>query len=84
MHVLCAFIFGKRYHYVGVAELPLVQVSVWAGWSEENKKKVVEGITRVLEELGIPKEAVTVIIYEEPKTNWATGGQLHSEKYANR
>jgi 4-oxalocrotonate tautomerase len=52
--------------------------------SEENKKKVVEGITRVLEELGIPKEAVTVIIYEAPKTNWATGGKLHSEMLANR
>jgi 4-oxalocrotonate tautomerase len=68
----------------GEVELPVVQVSVWAGMSEENKKKVVEGITRVLEELGIPREAVTVIIYETPKTNWATGGQLHSEKYANR
>jgi len=52
--------------------------------SKENKKKVVEGMTRVLEELGIPREAVTVIIYEAPQTNWATGGQLHSEKYANR
>ena len=52
--------------------------------SEENKKKIVEGITRVLEELGIPKEAVTVIIYEAPKTNWATGGKLHSEIHANR
>jgi len=62
----------------------LVQVSVWAGISEENKKKIVEGITRVLEELGIPKEAVTVIIYETPKTNWATGGKLHSEIHANR
>jgi 4-oxalocrotonate tautomerase len=62
----------------------VVQVSVWAGISEENKKKIVEGITRVLGELGIPPEAVTVIIYEAPKANWATGGQLHSEKYANR
>jgi phenylpyruvate tautomerase PptA (4-oxalocrotonate tautomerase family) len=35
-----------------VAELPVVQVSVWAGISKENKKKVVEGMTRVLEELG--------------------------------
>jgi 4-oxalocrotonate tautomerase len=68
----------------GVAELPVVQVSVWAGMSKENKEKVVEGITRVFEELGIPKEAVTIIIYEAPKTNWATGGQLHSEKYASR
>jgi len=62
----------------------LVQVSVWAGMSEENKRKVVEGITRVFEELSIPREAVTVVIYEAPKTNWATGGQLHSEKFANR
>jgi 4-oxalocrotonate tautomerase family enzyme len=52
--------------------------------SEENKKKVVEGMTRVLEELGIPRDAVTVIIYEASKSNWATGGQLHSEKYASR
>lgn|GEM_PF-143570 len=79
-----AFIGGKRYCYVGVAELPVVQVSVWAGMSIENKKKVVEGMTSVLEELGIPREAVTVIIYEASKTNWATGGQLHSEKYADR
>jgi 4-oxalocrotonate tautomerase len=51
--------------------------------SEENKKKIVEGITRVLEELDIPREAITVIVYEVPKTNWATGGQLHSEIRAN-
>lgn len=69
---------------LGWLNLPVVQVSVWAGMSEENKKKVVEGITKVLEELGIPREAVTVIIYEAPKNNWATGGQLHSEKFANR
>jgi 4-oxalocrotonate tautomerase family enzyme len=58
----------------GLVELPVVQVSVWAGMSEENKKKVAEGMTRVLEELGIPREAVTVIIYEAPKTNWALVG----------
>lgn len=67
-----------------VIKLPVVQVNVWAGMSKEDKQKVAEGMTRVLEELGIPREAVTVIIYETPKTNWATGGQLHSEKYANR
>jgi 4-oxalocrotonate tautomerase len=74
----------KKVSFHGIVELPVVQVSVWAGISEKNKKKVVEGITRVFEELGIPREAVTVIIYETPKTNWATGGQLHSEKYPNR
>ena len=64
--------------------MPLVQVTVWAGITKENKKKLVEGMTRVLEDLGIPSEAVEVIIYEVPKTNWATGGQLHSERHANR
>ena len=64
--------------------MPVVQVSVWEGMSPENKKKIVEGITRVFEDLGVPKDAVTIVIYEEPKSNWATGGQLHSEKHASR
>jgi len=67
-----------------VTELPVVQVSVWAGISEENKKKIVEGMTRVIEELGIPREAITIIIYEVPKKDWASGGQLHSERFRNR
>ena len=62
----------------------MVQVSVWAGMSEEAKKKVAEGMTKVLTELGIPREAVTVIFYEIPKANWATGGELHSHKYTCR
>jgi 4-oxalocrotonate tautomerase len=67
----------------GDVELPVVQISAWAGMSEENKKKVVEGMTRVFEELGIPRDVATVIICEVPKTNWASGGHLHSETYAD-
>ncbi len=59
--------------------MPLVQVSVWAGISLESKRRIVQGITKVFEDIGVPKEAVEIIIYEAPKTNWATGGQLHSE-----
>ena len=62
--------------------MPIVQVSVWEGMSAENKKRIVVGITRVFEDLGIPKEAVEIVIYEAPKSNWATGGQLHSERHA--
>ncbi len=57
----------------------MVQVSVWADMSQESKRKIVQGITKVFEDIGVPKEAVEIIIYEAPKTNWATGGQLHSE-----
>ena len=67
-----------------ITELPVVQVSIWAGISEENKKKIVEGITRVIAELGVPREVITIIIYEVPKNDWASGGQLHSEKFQNR
>jgi 4-oxalocrotonate tautomerase len=67
-----------------VAKLPVVQVSVWAGISEENKKKIVEGITRVIEGIGVPREAITIIMYEVPKNDWASGGQLHSEKFGNQ
>jgi 4-oxalocrotonate tautomerase len=61
--------------------MPIVQVSVWEGFSPENKKKIVEGVTRIFEDLGVPKEAVEIVIYEAPKSNWAIGGKLHSEKY---
>jgi 4-oxalocrotonate tautomerase len=59
--------------------VPFVQVSIWAGMSAENKKKVVEGITKVLETTGIPSQAIHVAILEIPQQNWATGGKLHSE-----
>jgi 4-oxalocrotonate tautomerase len=64
--------------------MPVVQVSVWAGVSEENKKQIVEGITKVIEGIGVPREAITIIIYEVPKTDWASDGQIHSEKFVNR
>jgi 4-oxalocrotonate tautomerase len=62
--------------------VPVVELTVWSGITLENKKKVVEGITRVLEEVGIPRDAITIIMREEPKENWATGGELHSERFA--
>ena len=63
--------------------MPIVQVSVWEGISHENCKKLVEGITKVFEDLGVPRDAVEIVIYESPKCNWASGGQLHSEKLAH-
>jgi phenylpyruvate tautomerase PptA (4-oxalocrotonate tautomerase family) len=45
--------------------VPVVHVNVWSGISLENKKKIVEGITKVLEDIGIPSQAITVIISEE-------------------
>ena len=49
--------------------MPIVQVSVWEGITLENKKKTVEGTTKVFENLDVPKEAIHIVIYEAPKNN---------------
>ena len=64
--------------------MPVVEISVWTGISDEDKKKIVKGITDVIAELGVPREAITIIIKEFPKSNWASAGQLHSERFPNR
>jgi 4-oxalocrotonate tautomerase len=77
-------IIAKRNFPPEAINVPVVELTVWSGITLENKKKVVEGITRVLEEVGIPRNATTIIIREETKENWATGGKLHSETLMNR
>lgn len=69
---------------VEVTKMPLVQVTMWSGMSETSKKKMAEGIAKGFEDMGVPGEAVELIIYETPKTNWATGGKLHSALHARR
>jgi len=64
--------------------MPLVQITMWEGTSLEAKKRIVEGVTRVFEELGIPRDGVEIIIYEVSKENWAHGGQLHAERHPGR
>ncbi len=60
--------------------MPIVNVYVWKGISDEAKKKTIEGITKVFVDLGIPKEAVEVIIIEIPKESWGIAGIPASEK----
>jgi phenylpyruvate tautomerase PptA (4-oxalocrotonate tautomerase family) len=49
-------------------ELLVVQFSAGEGISKD-KKKVIVGMILVFEDLGIPKNPITVIINEIPKTN---------------
>lgn len=61
----------------------IVQVSIWEGITPEDKKKIVEDVTKVFEDIGVPREEIRIVIYEAPKGNWATGGELHSERYTH-
>lgn len=59
--------------------MPVVIVEMWEGRTVEQKKQLVEGITSVMVKMGVPSEATTIIIKDNPKHNWAVGGKLASE-----
>lgn len=61
--------------------MPIVHVYVWSGFSNEAKKRVILGITELFTEIGIPAEAVEVLIHEVPRENWGVGGEQASEKF---
>lgn len=46
------------------------------------KRKLADEITRLLvEKLDVDREWVTVLFQEYDRENWATGGQLHSDRF---
>ena len=59
--------------------MPVVIVEMWEGRTIEQKKQLVEGITSSFVKIGTRPEAVHVILKDNPKHNWATGGKLASE-----
>jgi 4-oxalocrotonate tautomerase len=60
--------------------MPVVRVDFWEGVGEEKVKTMIQSITNVMVDLGIPAHAVEVIVYEIPKTHWGIGGEPASEK----
>jgi 4-oxalocrotonate tautomerase len=61
--------------------MPIVHVNVWEGFGKEKTKTVIKNITKVFVNLGIPSEAVEVLVHEIPKTHWGIGGIPASEKF---
>jgi 4-oxalocrotonate tautomerase len=61
-------------------EMPIVHVDFWEGVGEEKVKTMIRGITKVIADLGVPEQAVEVIVHEIPKTHWGIGGEPASEK----
>lgn len=59
--------------------MPVVIIEMWEGRTVEQKKQLAEDITSSFVKIGIPPEAVNIIIKDNPKHNWATGGKLASE-----
>lgn len=59
--------------------MPTVHVNMWNGLSDEAAEKIIIGITKVFVEIGIPEQAVEVIIHEVPKAHWGIGGKPASK-----
>ena len=59
--------------------MPVVVVEMWEGRTPEQKEKLIKGITRAFEEIGVKPERLSVIIHENPKTNWGVGGNQASK-----
>jgi len=60
--------------------MPFVIVNMWPGRDDEAKRRIVDGITKVLEKEKIPRSAISVIFNEVPKNNWAEAGKLCSDQ----
>ncbi len=60
--------------------MPTYHIEMFEGRTPEQKKKLVQEITRVtVEVLGGSPESVDIIITDIKRDNWATGGKLWSE-----
>lgn len=55
--------------------MPIVQLQILEGRSEEKIAEVIENVTNTISEtLDAPKESIRVIVTEIPKTHWGKAG----------
>lgn len=60
--------------------MPIVNIQVLQGRSEEKIKKLISDVTdTVAENLEVPKDRVRIIVSEIPKTHWGIGGTTVSD-----
>ena len=60
--------------------MPIINIETWP-LEKERKPALIKKITEVFEEMGIPAQAVTVIIHETELDNWGSAGEQHSVKF---
>jgi 4-oxalocrotonate tautomerase len=60
--------------------MPVVIVEMWEGRTVEQKRQLARDITDSFVKLGVSAEAVQIILKDNPKSCWAQGGKLASEK----
>jgi 4-oxalocrotonate tautomerase len=62
--------------------MPYLEITLWQGFDEQKKEKLIREVTDVvMRVVECPEDAVHIIIRQEPRENWATGGVQHSKKF---
>jgi len=60
--------------------MPVVNVAMYAGRTNEQKSDLAKAITKAISETaGVPDSATTIIFQDVEKSDWAVGGVLISE-----
>ena len=60
--------------------MPTMHIELFAGRTEEQKRELVEALTKeTCRVLGCDPGAVDIILIDVERKNWATGGRLWSE-----
>jgi 4-oxalocrotonate tautomerase len=59
--------------------MPVVIVEMWQGRTEEQKAKLIKGVTKAFEDIGVKAEKLHIIIHDVPKCNWGTCGEPASK-----
>ena len=60
--------------------MPIINIETWP-LEKERKPVIIKKITEVFTEMGIPAQAVTVVIHETELDNWGSAGEQHSVKF---
>lgn len=61
--------------------MPTIRVEMFEGRTPEQKKNLVKALTQAcVETLGSKPDSVDVLLYDVKPSEWATGGELWSEK----
>lgn len=60
--------------------MPIITVETWP-MEKDKKPELIKKITGVFTNMGIPEQAVTVLIHETQLDNWGSGGEQHSVKF---
>ena len=61
--------------------MPTIRVELMEGRTPEQKKHLVKALTQeVVDILGSKPDSVDVLLYDIKRSDWATGGELWSDK----